>query len=607
MTVWSAHGVARERYCDTNYKIHVLPTVSIAWSASSVYLALGSHPISRCPRSRKTSWNRPVSKQRQSPKVSPQETFAVATTDGDVFPTGTLATAKQAFRDLFIWKQRVEIRNEYGEARTEWQKPKPLKNPISLLMMLSAQNWLFFVVGFAAWSADAFDFHALSIQTVKLAKYYKTSNTNITTAITLTLLLRSVGAAFFGAAGDKWGRKWPMVINMLVLGLLQIATIYSATFQQFLAVRSLFGLFMGGVYGNAIAMALENCPVEARGKLIARHNMRKLHIMLTNSGLMSGILQQGYSFGYVCAACANLGVGGSTNSWKTVFWIAAGLSIGVGLIRICFPESRQFREARAAGHKSAGAAVFWKETKVMLKKEWRMCIYCIILMTWFNYYSHTSQDSYTTFMREQKGLDNHDASIASILMKTGACVGGTIIGYLSQWVGRRRAMVTSALISACLIPAWILPASMGSLSASGFMIQFFVQGAWGVIPIHLNELSPPAFRSTFPGLTYQIGNMISSPSAQIVNAVAESHLITVAGERVSAYGPTMGVATAIIALGIAVTAALGPEKRGSHFEHAIIGQDTAAMDAQIKAADLERNGSIEKSADVERSEIAEKH
>ena len=139
-------------------------------------------------------------------------------------------------------------------------------------------------------------------------------------------------------------------------------------------------------------------------------------------------------------------------------------------------------------------------------------------MTWFNYYSHTSQDSYTTFMKTQKKMGNHDASIASILMKTGACVGGTIIGYLSQWVGRRRAMVGAALISACLIPAWVLPTSLGGLSASGFMIQFFIQGAWGVIPvsaasvtkdvhsltilqIHLNELSPPAFRSSFPGIT----------------------------------------------------------------------------------------------------------
>lgn len=210
-------------------------------------------------------------------------------------------------------------------------------------------------------------------------------------------------------------------------------------------------------------------------------------------------MQQGYSFGYVCAACANLGVGGSVESWKTVFWIAAGMSIAVGLIRVAFPESKQFRERKAAGHKGAAPGVFWAETKRMLAKEWKMCIYCIILMTWFNYYSHTSQDSYTTFMRTQKEMENHDASIASILMKTGACVGGTVIGYLSQWVGRRRAMVVSAIISALIIPAWILPTTLGGLSASGFMIQFFVQGAWGVIPIHLNELSPPAFRSSFPG------------------------------------------------------------------------------------------------------------
>ena len=130
----------------------------------------------------------------------------------DPLAKGTFATAKQAWSDLFKWDQRVVVRNEYGE------------------------------------------------ETTKLAAYYHRSNTSITTAITLTLLLRSVGAAFFGLAGDKFGRKWPMVLNMIILGLLQVATIYCSTFNQFLAVRSLFGLFMGGVYGNAIAMALENCP-----------------------------------------------------------------------------------------------------------------------------------------------------------------------------------------------------------------------------------------------------------------------------------------------------------------------------------------------------------
>lgn len=162
----------------------------------------------------------------------------------DPIAKGTFATAKQSWSDLFKWKQRVAITNDDGETYCEWQSPRPLRNPISLFAQLSAKDWLFFLVGLAAWTADAFDFHALSIQTVKLAKYYDTSKTNVTTAITLTLLLRSVGAAFFGLAGDKFGRKYPMVVNMLILGLLQVATIYSATFTQFLAVRSLFGLFV---------------------------------------------------------------------------------------------------------------------------------------------------------------------------------------------------------------------------------------------------------------------------------------------------------------------------------------------------------------------------
>lgn len=165
----------------------------------------------------------------------------------DPVAKGILPTARQSWKDLFIWKQRVVVTNVYGETATEWAKPVPLKNPISLLAQLSGRDWLNFIVGFCAWSADAFDFHALSIQQVKLAAYYGVSKTSVSTAITLTLLLRSIGAAAFGLAGDRWGRKWPMVLNMIVLGILQIATIYSSTYSQFLGVRALFGLFMGGV------------------------------------------------------------------------------------------------------------------------------------------------------------------------------------------------------------------------------------------------------------------------------------------------------------------------------------------------------------------------
>jgi MFS family permease len=184
----------------------------------------------------------------------------MANEPADPLAKGVLATAKQSFRDLFVWKKRVAVTNDAGETHCEWEPSDAFVNPLSLVAQLSVRDWVFFMVGFSAWTADAFDFHALSIQTVKLAKYFGRSKTDITTAITLTLMLRSIGAAFFGFAGDKFGRKWPMVINMVVLGLLQIATIYCATFAQFLAVRSLFGLFMGGVYGNAIAMALEHCP-----------------------------------------------------------------------------------------------------------------------------------------------------------------------------------------------------------------------------------------------------------------------------------------------------------------------------------------------------------
>lgn len=223
-------------------------------------------------------------------------------------------------------------------------------------------------------------------------------------------------------------------------------------------------------------------------------------------------------------------------------------------------------------------------------------------------------------MLTQKGLNNAQASRASILMKTGACVGGTIIGYLSQFVGRRRAIILSAFMSGVIIPAWILPQGERSLSCTGFFIQFFVQGAWGVIPIHLNELSPPAFRSSFPGLsflfsplpqpsqlpsdrnrkltiktgiTYQVGNMISSPSAQIVNAIAEATTVTGAnGQPAPAYGPTMGVATAIIATGIMVTTAFGPEKRGRRFETAVAGL-AEEEEKSPKEIDLERGHELE--------------
>ncbi|PFH63103.1 hypothetical protein XA68_18240 [Ophiocordyceps unilateralis] len=500
-----------------------------------------------------------------APPPEPEPTMSAPRPDepADDLAQGVVATARQSWQDLFTLRQRIVLSTPPSCA---WRHAAPIGNPIRLLAQLSARGWLFFLVGLGAWMADAFDFHALSVQTVKLAGNYGRTKTDVTLAITLTLLLRSVGAAAFGLAGDRWGRKWPMVVNMLVLGVLQVATIHCAEYPQFLAVRSLFGLFMGGVYGNAIAMALEQCPSLAP---VSNQQPRMDADQIYRNqarGLLSGILQQGYSLGYILAAGANLGVGGSQSSWKTVFWIGAGFSIAIGLIRILLPESQQFLQAKQHDRDRKSAGDFWRSVKAMMRKEWKMSVYCVLLMTWFNYYSHASQDSYTTFMLMQKQLDNGGASRASMLMKTGACVGGCILGHISQALGRRRTIIMATLASALMIPAWILPSGERALSTTGFFMQFFVQGAWGVIPIHLNELSPEQFRATFPGVVYQLGNMMASPAAQIVNALAERTFITVGhGHRVEAYGPVMGIATAVVAVGIIVTVVLGPERHGRSF------------------------------------------
>lgn len=189
-------------------------------------------------------------------------------------------------------------------------------------------------------------------------------------------------------------------------------------------------------------------------------------------------------------------------------------------------------------------------------------------MALFNYFSHTTQDSYPTFLISGKGLSKADSARGTIYAKVGAVVGGTIIGYVSQSIGRRRAIVVSCLCAAALIPAWVLPESKAGLAAGSFFLQFMVQGAWGVVPIHLNELSPPQFRAAFPGIAYQIGNAISSPAAEIVTSLSERYKINYKGKQVEAFGPVMGIATAIIAVALAFWTAIGKEQRGSRFEAA---------------------------------------
>jgi len=361
----------------------------------------------------------------------------------------------------------------------------------------------------------------------------------------------------FGVLSDRFGRKWPLVANLLLCATVQLGTSFVQTFRQFLAVRTLFGIAMGGVWGLASSTALENLPVEARG-------------------LASGVLQQGYAVGYLISAVLNLFLVPKTHySWRVLFWCTAGISSFAATIRALIPESEVFLRAKAQDRALGDSTgkktkVFIHQVGAMLRVHWRLCIYAILLMAGFNFLSHGSQDLYPTYLKTGKGFDNHHAIVATIIGNVGAITGGAIAGSISQHIGRRLTIILFVMLSGVFIPLWILPSGFNALSAGAFCVQFGVQGAWGVIPIQLAEMSPPGFRATFPGVAYQIGNMISAASAQI-EAVGGQHLKTTIIKNgkptvVPDYAKVQGMLLGGIATFVIFITVIGPENHGSNFE-----------------------------------------
>ncbi|WFD32077.1 hypothetical protein MSPP1_003119 [Malassezia sp. CBS 17886] len=386
-----------------------------------------------------------------------------------------------------------------ADERSRLRAGAPL-NPIKIMMMLSTIEWLWFLGGLLTWIMDSYDFFSVSLSVTPLQDLYHKEATDITYAILLTLLFRSLGALLFGVAADRFGRRWTLTVNMLFVAALSLGTAYCDTFPKFLGVRCIFGVAMGGVWGLSTATALENMTPAARG-------------------LFSGILQQGYAMGYLIAAAVNLGWANPSNDWRILFFLGAGLSLLGAIVRAILPESPKFleqkRQRKQKTSNENGVKTFCRDFGNMLKRYWPQCIYAILLMTGFNFFSHSSQDLYPKMLEASKGLTSGQASTATIISNCGAISGGIIAGYVSQYTGRRIAMLTFVVLAGVLIPAWILPNSFSGLAAGGFFIQFGVQGAWGVIPAYLSEISPAAFRATFPGLAYQLGNMASSASSTI--------------------------------------------------------------------------------------------
>ncbi|KAJ6491979.1 MFS general substrate transporter [Mycena sanguinolenta] len=466
------------------------------------------------------------------------------------------------------------------------QRPEPL---LTQLLSLTWLQWAFFWVGWLAWTCDAIDFFSVSLSVTALAEQFGKGTTDITKAITLTLLFRSVGAVLFGVFSDRFGRKWPLVFNLVLVAILELGAGFVQTFQQFLALRSLFGIAMGGIWGLAASNALENLPVGIRG-------------------LASGVLQQGYAVGYLLAAVISLQLVPAVHpGWRALFWTGSGISLFGACLRAMLPESTFFVQARKAAEnhgivsEKEKTRVFLRETGRMLKEHWALCVYAVLLMTGFNFLSHGSQDLYPTYMMKTKGFNSHSATIATIIGNCGAVAGGAFAGWISQFLGRRITIIAFTLLTAVFIPLWIIPSSFSGLAAGAFCVQFGVQGAWGVIPIHLAEMAPPAFRATFPGVAYQMGNMVSSASAQIESTGGDHLKTTVKGVVVPDYAKVQGILIGVVAAFVLFITIIGPENHGSHFEkHRAAfdeggGADDAWIDEDAEKQDSEK-GTEERSS-----------
>jgi len=392
-----------------------------------------------------------------------------------------------------------------------------------------------FVACFLGWALDAFDFFLLTFVIVPMAHDFGTSIADLTYAITLTLAMRPVGAFIFGLLGDRFGRRVPLMINIIFYSLMELLTAFAPNFTVLLIFRALYGVGMGGEWGLGASLAMESLPTAARG-------------------LFSGILQQGYMFGYLFAALV-YGIVFPLFGWRALFVVGALPALLVIYIRARVPESPVWLRQRPTVN-------FWASLGDILKRHWILLIYVILLMTAFNAMSHGTQDMYQTFLGEQRGFGVREKSVLGIIYAFGGICGGILVGHLSQKFGRRRLIIITVTCAIILIPAWVFSPSLSMLMAGGFLMQFAVQGVWGVVPVHLNELSPAEVRGTFPGFAYQLGNLFAANTAVIQAKMAE-HFRNAAGRP--DYAKSLALFTLVTSLALIIIAAIGREERGKEF------------------------------------------
>ena len=386
-----------------------------------------------------------------------------------------------------------------------------------------------FIACFLGWSLDAFDFFILIFCVSALATQFQTKVSAVTEAIFLTLAMRPVGAFLFGLMADRFGRRPTLMVDIIAYSVFELGSAFAPSFKVFLIMRALFGIAMGGEWGVGAALAFETLPAEGRG-------------------FFSGLLQEGYVVGYLMAALV-YGAMFPIVGWRGLFVIGALPAFLVIYIRTQVDESPAWLQGRVSRAADRGSGKdLWSHAGVF--------VFLVVLMFAFNSFSHGTQDLYPTFLEKNLQFTPKTVSFIAIVYNIGALLGGVFFGTWSERIGRRRAIVIAALLTIPVIPLWAYSHTVPMLALGGFLMQFMVQGAWGVIPAHLNELSPPAVRGTLPGFAYQIGNFFSSRNSVIQAKLAESRYG-------GSFPPVLAWTVVLVASLVAIVTSSGKERRGA--------------------------------------------
>ena len=384
---------------------------------------------------------------------------------------------------------------------------------------------------FLGWTLDAFDFFLLVFVLGNIADDFHVHKTEVTLGILLTLAARPIGALLFGRLADRFGRRPVLMVDVLLFSILELACAFAPSLTVLLVLRFAFGIAMGGEWGIGASLALESIPVKSRG-------------------LVSGLLQSGYPCGYFLGAIAYwvvfdvLGL-----NWRAMFVVGVLPALLVLYLRSKVPESPVWQQAHASGER--------RSLMHSMHGHWKRLLYMMLLMMAFNMFSHGSQDMYPTFLKSQLHLQVGTVTVLTMLLNAGAIVGGLSFGAWSERIGRRRGMIIAALLALPCIPLWTYGGSLVMLGLGAFLIQVMVQGAWGIVPTYLNELSPDDVRGTLPGFAYQLGNLLAASTA-----TAQSWLADRSGGN---YALVMASWMAVVAVLLALLAWLGPEVRGVRF------------------------------------------